>query len=353
MFYSSTDFFEKQAKNRRFSVLFALAFILSMIFLFLAFYFTFRRPDNHYLGWAVGLSIVSFVLALSRARILNLKKGGSTYLPSIIKAVPLGDEGVIKSQVGQRQERVLRNIVSELAVAASTQEPDIYILPYEDVINAMASGLDRDDASIILTKGCLKYLSRNELSALLAHEFSHLVNNDTVHFTLMAGWLHGLFCLRTAAYHIFTNLPRITFLIIGLIISIIGLIGSLMAKIIQAAFSRSRERLADYTATQFTRDPASLASVLKKIGGQEPSKRNSFLRHPEFSHLFISDPKSIFDSLDLVKKLFLTHPPLEERIWALDPDWDGRYWDFETNSVDYLNELKPVPEQTLPKTVKK
>ncbi|MDR1677142.1 MAG: M48 family metalloprotease [Deltaproteobacteria bacterium] len=293
--------------------------------------------------------VVITVLSFSVARINQLKKGGSTYMPSVINAVPLGHEGIFKSQAGQRQEHILRNIVSELALAASTQEPDIYILPTEETINAMASGLDQDEASIVLTKGCLKYLTRNELSALLAHEFSHLVNNDTVHFTVMAGWLHGLFCLQTAAFRLIAR-PMPVLVIIGVIISIVGLIGSLMAKIIQAAFSRSREGLADSTASQFTRDPMSLASVLKKIGGQNPPLNNSLLRHPEFRHLFIAEPKSdtVLELITFVKNIFSTHPPLETRIWELDPNWDGWYWDFKKKPVDYLSDKNPATDETLP-----
>jgi Zn-dependent protease with chaperone function len=274
-------------------------------------------------------------------------------VPSVLKAIPLGEEGIVNTPEGKAHEKALRNIVSELSVAAGIQEPDIYVLPFEKTINDMATGLENDDTSIILTMGALKLLSRDELMGLLAHEFSHIVNNDTNHFTLMAGWLHGLMSLTALGFNLIKNTPRL--FIFGLILGVIGLFGNFIGSIIRAAFSRTRERLADATATQFTRDPKSLASVLKKIGGQEAPKRTSVLRHPDFTHMCVAEAPSFWERyspLKLAQKLLRSHPPLEDRVWELDPNWDGWYWDYEKNPVNYLAEQKPAPIQALPQTVK-
>jgi Zn-dependent protease with chaperone function len=296
--------------------------------------------------------LVALSLSVSYKRILDMREGGGTYVPSLLKAVPLGDGGVFTTPGGQNQEKVLQNIIGELAVAAGAQEPDVYILPNEETINAMAAGLESDDSSIILTKGALKYLNRDELAALLAHEFGHLVNRDTSHFTLMSGWLHGLFFLKTCGYRLFVHFPNNLTFLTGLAISSLGLFGNLIGRILQSAFSRSREHLADSAAVQFTRDPLALASVLKKIGGQDQPKRTSILNHPEFRHLYISQPRPFWEKIKFLKTIFSTHPPIEERIWELDPKWDGWYWDFDKNPVDYITDLRPKPREAAPQMFK-
>jgi Zn-dependent protease with chaperone function len=316
-----------------------------------------RQPVKglHYPSLILSLTFVGVTFLISGARIFQIKQGGATYLPSLLKAVPLGDEIIFASPEGQRQEKTLRNVVSELSVVAGVQEPDVYVLPTEETINAMASGLDPDDSSILVTKGCLKYLNREELMALMAHEFSHLINGDTKHFTTMSGWLHGLMFMKSAGFKIVSNYPHAFFIVLAMAISLIGTIGNVAGKLIQAAFSRTRERLADQTSAQFTRDPMALATVLKKIGGQGPPTRISKLRHPELAHLYVSEPQSFWEQIkapQALLKIFSSHPPLEERIWELDPDWDGWYWDFDKNPVDYLTQSRPAPEQTKPQTSK-
>jgi Zn-dependent protease with chaperone function len=122
-------------------------------------------------------------------------------------------------------------------------------------------------------------------------------------------------------------------------IGAVSFLANFLGMLIQAAFSRSRERLADSSAAQFTRDPKALASVLKKIGGLASPKRSSLLRHPDFRHLYAAETPSLWEKFNFPKSLLAvvsTHPPIEERIWELDPNWDGWYWDFEQNPVDYL-----------------
>jgi Zn-dependent protease with chaperone function len=89
---------------------------------------------------------------------------------------------------------------------------------------------------------------------------------------------------------------------------------------LQAAFSRQREYLADASAVQFTRNPQGLAGVLKKIGGLSFGSRIKAPEMPDFRHFFMARP----DKFDF----FSSHPPLDERIAALDPSWDGEYYDF-------------------------
>jgi Zn-dependent protease with chaperone function len=320
------------------------------------FFYTHKQPPTRHNKWpafVICLFSVFTVLVISTNRINKIKMGGGTYMPSLLKATPFGDGGIFLNPEGERQEKILRNVVSELAVVANIPEPDLYIMLEENSINAMASGLDLDNSSIIITKGVLRYLDRDEIMALLAHEFSHLVNNDTKHFTIMAGWLHGLLILKTIGFNLAHNVSHLFVLVLALIISMFGFFGNLMGSIIQSAFSRSRERLADHTAAQFTRDPLALASVLKKIGGQDAPKRSSNLRLPEFRHLYIAEAPSIWKRIkppQFILQIFSTHPPLEDRVWELEPEWDGWYYDFEKNPVDYLAHSNPaqLPLQPAP-----
>jgi Zn-dependent protease with chaperone function len=114
----------------------------------------------------------------------------------------------------------------------------------------------------------------------------------------------------------------------GAVLIAIGLISDLNGRIIQAAFNRRRESMADAYSVQFTRDPSGLARALKKIRGLDEGgylKRKKMIL--ESRHLFIAES---------VKSIFLTHPPLAERIWTLEPRWSGHWHDFEANPIDFL-----------------
>jgi Zn-dependent protease with chaperone function len=360
----SSGFFEQKTKNRRWSFLFASFFTINTMAFLGALFFCVRlvlkntyssrgfphSPSDLNLPALVGAAAlaVPFLIA-SVKKVLAIRGNGSTYMPSLLKAVPLGDEGVAKGPRGQAQERIVRNVAGELAVAASIEEPDIYVLPKESSINAMASGIEADDSSIVITEGALDRLDRDELMALLAHEVSHIANSDTRHFTIMAGWLHGFFWLSSAGRGLIAS-PGLTFL--GFMLMGLGYVCSLFGQVIQAAFSRRRESLADASACQLTRNPGAMARVLRKIGGLEPPGKRSPLLRPELRHFFLSSPKAAKErKIDF--GLLDTHPPLPQRIWDLDPLWDGYFWDFDKNPAHFLDDAGPTilwPPQ--PETVK-
>jgi Zn-dependent protease with chaperone function len=353
------DFFHKQDISRRWSLAFGVLFGLVLAAFSAIMYIGFRiislmtfssssakstAPVNpeyfslfayHQLALVLTLAILFLTLFATLKRLSAISSGGSTFVATTLKAVPLGNDSVIETPEGRSQEKALKNIAAEMAIAASIEEPNIYILPYEEGINAMAVGLEPDDSAIIISKGALRRLSRDELSGLVAHEFSHILNGDTRHFTLMSGWLHGLFFVQILGRKIVTKVARGRGFAIGVFLICLGLIASLCGKVVQAAFSRSRERLADASAAQFTRDPKSLASVLKKIGGLSQGSRINSSAMPELRHLFLAKPDRF--------SFLASHPPLEERIWELDPGWDGWYHDFEKDPVDFLSPPQAPP----------
>jgi Zn-dependent protease with chaperone function len=217
----------------------------------------------------------------------------------------------------------LRNVVEEMAIASGVPVPEIYILEQETGINAFAAGFRPEDAAIAVTRGTLELLDRDELQGVVAHEFSHILNGDMRINIRLMGTLYGIMVLgligrmvlRGGRYGAFVSrrdrgLPVVLF--IGLGLAILGAVGVFFARVIKANVSRQREYLADASAVQFTRQTRGLANALKKIGGYAPG-----------SHIQVADPEEVshmlFGTGSKLSGLFATHPPLTERIQALEP----------------------------------
>jgi Zn-dependent protease with chaperone function len=352
------DFREVQRDSRRRGLIFGAAFVLVALLWAFAVYQVFdfcldvlfhprprtsigllHRPRPPRPQWPSRLiptlAALAVVLGFSLARVKKIKDGGSSFIATSLGAVPLDLDSNLAGGPVRQRERMLANIVAEMAVAASIPEPDVYVLANDYGINAMAAGLDIDDSAVIVTKGALKHLSRDELAAVVAHELSHVLNGDMRRFTLMAGWLHGLFMVWMLARRRL-GMPRDLRLLIGAgLLLLVGLLGWLFGRLFQAAFCRSREWLADASSVQFTRDPKALAGALKKIGGLPRMGRIRSAAASGVGHMFMVHP-------GLASKLS-AHPPLAERIWALDPAWDGWYHDFEAEPADYFAPAPPAP----------
>ena len=175
-------------------------------------------------------------------------------------------------------------------------------------------------------------LTREELQGVIAHEFSHILNSDTRMNINLMGIIYGLVIIGITGrvileFSLHSSGRRssrsdsgkiIVFAIAaGLILWVIGSCGMLFGKLIKASISRSRERLADASAVQFTRNPAGLAAALKKIGGLS---HGSLIRSPnaaQASHMFFGN--------GLRSSSFSTHPPLAERVRWLEPTFDGTF----------------------------
>ncbi|MDR1608604.1 MAG: M48 family metalloprotease [Deltaproteobacteria bacterium] len=277
------------------------------------------------------VSLAIYTFSSSARRVFKIYRGGASFLPTSLGGVPLSPTStVLMTPEGRARETILQNVLSEMCLAAGISEPDLYVLPNEASINAMAVGLSPEESSIVITKGALQYLDRDELSGLIGHELSHIINGDARHNTIMTGWLHGYFSLTSVGLFMLTRMWRVLWLIpLGFTLIILGFLGDLAGKLIQAGFNRGRESMADAYSVQFTRDPSCLAGVLKKIGGLDSGSYISYININalECRHLFIAES---------LKSLFQAHPPLSERVWALEPNWDGYWHDFEADPVDFL-----------------
>ncbi len=281
------------------------------------------------LDWQTFMLISAAVIAVvgisSLYKMAALSGGGASVAEMMNAELVVNDSGDINKQ------KIL-NVVEEMAIASGTPVPAVYLID-EQGINAFAAGYKPGDAIIGITRGAIETLSREQLQGVIAHEFSHIFNGDMRLNIRLIGILHGIlvigmvgyFILRSAAYggrvrvrSKNDNAGGIVFLGIGLVV--IGYAGTFFGNLIKAAVSRQREYLADASAVQFTRNPDGIAGALKQIGA---SSAGSLIENPgaaEISHTFFSQGVTTF-----LSGLFATHPPLEARIRAIEPNWNGEF----------------------------
>lgn len=224
------------------------------------------------------------------------------------------------------REKLLRNVVEEMAIASGVPVPDIFLLDREPGINAFAAGHRVDDAAVCVTRGALEMLDRDELQGVVAHEFSHILNGDMALNLRLLGWLHGILLLGLAGRAVLRGMRRTRgrgagiILLAALGLYLIGYVGYFFGRLIKCAVSRQREYLGDASAVQFTRNPGGLAGALKKIGGLATGSRLDHPRAEELSHLYFCNglEEAWLHALD-------THPPLTERIRRLEPRFNGLF----------------------------
>lgn len=281
------------------------------------------RPE---LFLAVSLGTLLVIGVGSLYKISELSAGGESV------ALMLGGR-VVDPQTTDLAERRLLNVVEEMAVASGIPVPPVYVLDNEPSINAFAAGHQPGDAVVAVSAGTLKYLSRAELQGVMGHEFSHILNGDMRLNLRLIGVVHGILILAILGYYIMRfsgtsseNSEKAaagTFMF-GLVLVILGYLGVFFGKLIKSAISRQREFLADASAVQFTRNPGGIAGALKKIGGLTEGSQIHDAHAEEVSHMFFGDAfaGSFFN-------LFATHPPLADRIRALEPTFDGRFPEVE------------------------
>ncbi len=249
------------------------------------------------------------------------------------------------------QERRLLNVVEEMSIAAGIPMPAVYILEQEPGLNAFAAGLTTSDAAVTVTRGTLDKLTRDELQGVIGHEFSHILNGDMRLNVRITAIVFGILVIGLLGRGILQSMGQgrvrlggdgkkggglVLILAIGAALTVIGYIGYFFGRLIQAAVSRQREFLADASAVQFTRNPGGVTGALKKIGGYALGG-NILDRHgAEIGHFFFAQAfESNFGGL------WATHPPLGERIRAIDPQWDGKVFD-PPEVVDVAHESSAI-----------
>lgn len=216
--------------------------------------------------------------------------------------------------VERETNRELYTLVENLAITAGMPLPKIYVIE-DDALNAFATGRNPEHGVICFTTGILARLSRAELEGVAAHELSHIKNRDTLVSTvvvILAGFISILAdmfqrTLLFGGHRDGDNRNAGPLIIVGIVLS---LLAPLAAFLIRMAISRKREFLADASGALLTRYPEGLASALEKISS-DPKPVDT--ASGATAHLYISNP---FKGGALMK-LFMTHPPVEERLKAL------------------------------------
>ena len=357
------DFFERQHQAKKKTGWLIFLFFVAVLFIGLLNFFLigmslslnsayegegdYTRFQDPVLAGIVLLATFGIIALAGLFRKFQLREGGSSIAAMM-------DGRLVNMGTRDPDERKLLNVVEEMAIASGVPMPEVYVMDQENGINAFAAGFTVDDAVIGVTNGCMRMLSRDELQGVVAHEFSHILNQDMRLNLRLVAVIFGLVVLAELGrifLHIGSSSSRSRsrnsegsgggIALIGLILMATSGLGILMGKMIKSAVSRQREYLADSSAVQFTRNPAGLSGALKKIGAA-----GAVLHSPkasEASHMFFGNAlkKSWFSFTS-------THPPLIERIQLLEPSFDGDFsgLKFEQRQVPPESSSTMPPHQT-------
>lgn len=232
----------------------------------------------------------------------------------------LSSLGAEKINTQLPEHRELQNVVTEMALASGSPMPRVYVI-FDPAPNALATGTNEKNSAICVTSGLLTLLDREETQGVVAHELSHIRNEDILLMTLVSILLGGIAILsdwgRRGFYSSRTGRrlgSKNPLLFIPLLVLIA--LSPLIAQLLAMAVSRQREYLADATATEYTRNPRGLARALEKI-------RDATMPFHKASrgtaHLFIINPlrRRLEDRESRLADLLTSHPPIDHRIALL------------------------------------
>lgn len=265
-----------------------------------------------FIGWAIGEATDygsgGLILALGIATTMAL---AGYYGGDRVALATSGAQGPIS----KTQNSYLYTMVENLCIADGLTMPKVYLIP-DQAINAFATGRDPAHASVAVTTGALEKLENEELEGVLAHELSHVKNYDVRYLmlvlvlvntvTLLARWFFYSGRMRSSGNNDRGGNPLA---LIGIVLLILS---PLIGQLVQLAVSRRREFLADASGALLTRYPEGLANALQKIQREntQPMRR----ANDATAHLYFSNP---FGSGRRLSRMFMTHPPIEERVAAL------------------------------------
>jgi heat shock protein HtpX len=296
----ATNLYTLQASNiRRTWVLFIVFFV---VFLGLGYFISLYYGDPSILVFAAIFCVVYSLIS---------------YYSSASIALALARA----QEIQKADNPMLYNLVENLTITAGLPMPKLYITP-EMQINAFATGRDPQHAAVAVTQGALQRLNKDELQGVLAHELSHVGNRDILVSTV-AAILAGIIALIADIFlrSLFfggigggrgrgNSQSQEIFFIVAIVLSILAPIGTMM---IQLAISRRREALADASGVLLTRYPEGLISALQKIQLDETPMASA---KDSTAHMWLDTPFK-GKGASWWHTLFATHPPIEQRIKAL------------------------------------
>lgn len=299
-----SSLYSHQTSNIRKTWFLLTGFLLFIIVVGFSLSFIYGNPNLLYIALVVSLGMNFFAYWFSDKLVL-----------SMAHATPVESK---------EQYPELWNTMENLCIAAGLPMPKLYIID-DPAPNAFATGRDKEHAVVAVTTGLLPLLTKSELEGVLAHELAHIGNRDMLVGTIVvvfAGLISFVadFALRASMFGSGNDEKKNPlFLVLGILAIVLAPIA---ATIIKLAVSREREYLADATGALITRYPEGLASALQKIASFHQPMR---VQHNAIAHLFISDPSGVNDEseererdkVSWITKLFMTHPPVADRIERL------------------------------------
>jgi heat shock protein HtpX len=303
-----TTFYREIARNRRRSWLLIAAVIVVLGLL------------GGAIGYASGFGWGGVVMAVLVAGALSV---GSFFAGDALVMATSGAREIDRAKPADRYQQLV-NVVEEMRLAGGLPPPRIWVIE-DSAPNAFATGRDPRHASVAVTTGLLDKLDREQLQGVIGHEMSHVGNLD-IRFTLLVGVLVGSIALLADWFLRFTfwgggrrsggdsdrgggGAAALIF-ILALVLAVVA---PLIGRLVQAAVSRSRESLADATAVELTRNPIGLARALRTISDDREVLE---VANRATQHLYIVNPIKSFE--ERAKSLWDTHPPIGERIRALE-----------------------------------
>lgn len=276
---------------------------------------------SHY-AWQLALGTLLIIAAGSLGAYWQLRQGGGE-----VVARWSGARAVDYQQAEPAVQQFI-NVSEEMAIAAGAPVPSLFIMEQETAINAFVAGYQADQAVLVVSRGALESLSRDELQGVIGHEFSHILNGDMrLNIRLMAV-LAGLIQIGQAGRWMWDSMyigfrsrrrdrSDAALAMLGLGLILVGYIGVLTARVIKAGVSRQREYLADASAVQFTRNPDGIAGALYKIREHAQGSQLHHRHAEDMSHFCFGESVAL-------SSMMATHPPLDDRIRRVNPTFMAR-----------------------------
>ena len=272
------------------------------------------------IGYATGFGWGGVVAAVVLASAMS---AGSYFAGDALVMATSGAKEIDRAQPPDRYQQLL-NVVEEMRLAGGLPPPRVWVID-DSAPNAFATGRDPRHASVAVTTGLLDKLDREQLQGVIGHEMSHIGNLD-IRFTLLVGVLVGSIALLADWF------LRFTFwgggrrgggndrsggggaaALIFVLAIVLAVVAPLIGRLVQAAVSRTRESMADATAVELTRNPIGLARALRTISDDREVLE---VANRATQHLYIVNPIKSFE--ERAKSLWDTHPPIGERVRALE-----------------------------------
>ena len=310
-----TNLFEQQKRNLRRTAVLLSVFVAFLTFLGAGADFVLFGSGS---GPGLPIATIGALLFGAGSSLWALRSGDRAVLESAHAApVDLADS----------RQRILDNVVEEMAIAGGLRKPAVYVIPDNDP-NAFATGRGPEKSSVAVTAGLLDALNREELQAVVSHEMAHVKNYDVRLMTVVAalvgsvlliadfgrrgmGWGRGF--RRRDSRDGGGGVVALVFLVLWILSLVLA---PVIAQLVAMAVSREREFLADASGSELTRNPLALASALEKIDAAvapTPSIKQGV------AHLCIADPRgrTVNERSGAFSQLFATHPPIAKRIALL------------------------------------